>query len=188
MIPENPLQDEMIEVLPELRLQAADECFVSELHQLILNNRQWLQHSLNWPQFVGSEEDTRQNMLSNRLLHQRGYAKMFLIVQNEVVVGVLSFNAIEPLNKTGYIGYWLDESHQGQGILAACLDAFMRYYSQQGEVRRFVIKCRVENERSNRVALRNGFELEGCLRQAEFLNGHYHDQNIYARIIDEGSE
>ncbi|HEB1331086.1 TPA: 50S ribosomal protein L7/L12-serine acetyltransferase, partial [Escherichia albertii] len=26
--------------------------------------------------------------------------------------------------------------------------------------------------------------LEGCLKQAEFLNGAYDDVNIYARIID----
>lgn len=188
MIPAQPLQDELIEVTPELALHAADERFVSALHQLILKNRHWLQHSLNWPQFVGGEEDTRQNMLSNRMLHQRGYAKMFLIMQRDMLVGVLSFNAIEPLNKAGYIGYWLDEAHQGQGIIATCLEAFMRYYAQQGEVRRFVIKCRVENTRSNQVALRNGFALEGCLQQAEFLNGHYYDQNLYARIIDEVSE
>jgi ribosomal-protein-serine acetyltransferase len=188
MIPEQQFQDERIQVSPELALHAADERFVSALHQLILKNRHWLQQSLNWPQFIGGEDDTRQNMLSNRMLHQRGYAKMFLIVSHEELVGVLSFNSIEPLNKTGYIGYWLDEAHQGQGIIADCLTAFMRYYAQQGEVRRFVIKCRVENERSNQVALRNGFALEGCLKQAEFLNGHYHDQNIYARIIDEQSE
>ncbi|MEW5561169.1 50S ribosomal protein L7/L12-serine acetyltransferase [Enterobacter asburiae] len=186
MTPENPLQDALIQVSAELALEAANERFVPALHQLVLKNRQWLQHSLNWPQFVGSEEDTRQNMLSNRLLHQRGYAKMFLIVYSGDVVGVLSFNAIEPLNKAGYIGYWLDEDHQGQGILSACLEAFMQYYAQQGEIRRFVIKCRVENERSNRVALRNGFVLEGCLRQAEYLNGRYQDQNIYARIIEDG--
>lgn len=29
-----------------------------------------------------------------------------------------------------------------------------------------------------------GSFLEGCLRQAEYLNGSYDDQNIYARIID----
>jgi len=185
MIEELPLQDEKIPVSKGLSLHAAHERFVSPLHQLVLSNRQWLQHSLNWPQFVGGEDDTRQNLLSNRMLHQRGYAKVFMIVQDDDVVGVLSFNAIEPLNKTGYIGYWLDEAHQGQGIITRCLQAFMHYYAQQGEVRRFVIKCRVENERSNQVALRNGFLLEGCLKQAEFLNGHYHDQNLYARIIDE---
>lgn len=188
MTDDKPLQDEIIRVSESVTLHAADERFVSALHQLILKNRHWLQESLNWPQFVGGENDTRQNMLSNRLLHQRGYAKMFLIVEHDDVIGVLSFNSIEPLNKAGYIGYWLDEDKQGKGILTSALQAFMQFYADQGEVRRFVIKCRVANERSNQVALRNGFTLEGCLRQAEYLNGQYHDQNIYARIIDLGLE
>ncbi len=51
-------------------------------------------------------------------------------------------------------------------------------------LRRFVIKCRVDNPQSNQVALRNGFILEGCLKQAEFLNDAYDDVNLYARIID----
>ncbi len=55
------------------------------------------------------------------MLHQRGYAKMFLIFMNDELIGVLSFNAIEPANKAGYIGYWLDEAHQGQGILSQAL-------------------------------------------------------------------
>lgn len=116
------------------------------------------------------------------MLHQRGYAKMFLIFREDALVGVLSFNAIEPANKAAYIGYWLDEAHQGQGILSQSLQAFMRYYAERGEIRRFVIKCRVANQHSNSVALRNGFTLEGCLREAEYLNGAYDDVNIYGKI------
>ncbi|MNE87169.1 Ribosomal-protein-serine acetyltransferase [compost metagenome] len=59
----------------------------------------------------------------------------------------------------------------------------MRYYAERGEVRRFVIKCRVANAQSNSVAVRNGFELEGCLKEAEFLNGEFQDVNSYAKII-----
>ena len=174
--------DELIPVSDTLKLCAIDERFVSELYQLVVKNRAWLQQSLNWPQYVASEEDSLKNAQSNIMLHQRGYAKMFLIVQQETLVGVLSFNAIEPLNKTAYIGYWLDEGHQGQGILSRALEAFIRHYAGRGEIRRFVIKCRVDNAASNQVARRNGFLLEGCLKEAEFLNGRYDDQNIYARI------
>ena len=117
------------------------------------------------------------------MLHQRGYAKMFLIFHDDALAGVLSFNAIEPANKTGYIGYWLDEAHQGRGILSRSLQAFMRHYVELGTVRRFVIKCRVDNHSSNAVALRNGFMLEGCLREAEYLNGRYDDVNTYARLF-----
>ncbi len=60
----------------------------------------------------------------------------------------------------------------------------VHHYAQSGELRRFVIKCRVDNPQSNQVALRNGFILEGCLKQAEFLNDAYDDVNLYARIID----
>ena len=95
-----------------------------------------------------------------------------------------AFNRIEPLNKTAEIGYWLDESHQGQGIISQALQALIHHYAQSGELRRFVIKCRVDNAQSNQVALRNGFILEGCLKQAEFLNDAYDDVNLYARIID----
>ncbi len=118
------------------------------------------------------------------MLHQRGYAKMFMIYREDELVGVISFNRIEPLNKTAEIGYWLDESSQGLGIMSQALQAFIHHYAQRGELRRFVIKCRVDNLQSNQVALRNGFVLEGCLKQAEFLNGAYDDVNIYARIID----
>lgn len=179
-----PTDIEYIKVSDAITLYAANECFVSGLYQLVLKNRDWLQQSLDWPQHVSSEADSRQNMLSNVMLHQRGYAKMFLIFHEDEMAGVLSFNAIEPQNKAGYIGYWLDEQQQGKGILSACLQAFIGYYAAKGEVRRFVIKCRTANAASNRVARRNGFTLEGCLKQAEFLNGEFYDQNIYARIVD----
>ena len=175
---------ETITVNDSVTLHAVNESHVSELYQLVQRNKAWLQQTLNWPQYVNSEQDSRQNVQGNMMLHQRGIAKMFLIFVDNQMAGVLSFNQIEPSNKTGYIGYWLDESAQGKGTLSAALQAFIRYYAERGEIRRFVIKCRVDNLRSNQVALRNGFQLEGCLRQAEFLNGVYHDQNIYARIVD----
>lgn len=176
------ITEEIIPVSERIEMRAVDERHTTALHHLVVKNRAWLQESLNWPQFVGTEDDTRKNIQSNQMLHQRGYAKMFLIFSDEALVGVLSFNAIEPLNKTGYIGYWLDEDLQGQGILSQALQAFIGYYVERNEIRRFVIKCRVANVASNQVALRNGFLLEGCLKEAEFLNGRFDDQNIYARI------
>ncbi|NDO82199.1 50S ribosomal protein L7/L12-serine acetyltransferase [Citrobacter sp. NCU1] len=171
-----------------LQLRAVEESYVTPLHQLILKNKAWLQQSLNWVPFVNSEEDTHKTVQGNMMLHQRGYAKMYLIFNHDDVVGVISFNLIEPLNKTAYIGYWLDEENQGQGILSRALQGVIHFYAQRGEIRRFVIKCRVDNARSNRVALHNGFILEGCMKQAEFLNGDYHDVNMYARIIDPVSQ
>ncbi|MGE0970658.1 50S ribosomal protein L7/L12-serine acetyltransferase [Klebsiella sp. WOUb02] len=184
MTTENTPAAEEIVVNDRLVLRAVDERYVTVLHQLVEKNKNWLQHSLSWPTEVRGEDETRRHVQGNVMLHQRGYAKMFLLFLQDEMVGVLSFNQIEPINKTAYIGYWIDESHQGQGLLSQALQAFMDYYARSGVVRRFVIKCRVANRKSNQVALRNGFTLEGCLQQAEYLNGSYDDQNIYGRIID----
>ena len=178
-------KSEIIPVSDALELRAVEERYAADLHNLVVKNKTFLQTAFDWAQHVGSEDDTRRDVQSNQMLHQRGYDKMFLIFKSDELVGVLSFNTIEPANKAGYIGYWLDESHQGQGLLSQALQALMDYFARSGTVRRFVIKCRVANHKSNQVALRNGFSLEGCLRQAEYLNGSYDDQNIYGRIIDE---
>ncbi|HIG8794158.1 50S ribosomal protein L7/L12-serine acetyltransferase [Raoultella terrigena] len=184
MTTENTPAAEEIVVNDGLVLRAVDERYVTVLHRLVEKNQRWLQNSLSWPAAVSGEDETRRHVQGNVMLHQRGYAKMFLLFLQDEMVGVLSFNQIEPINKTAYIGYWIDESHQGQGLLSQALQAFIDHYARSGIVRRFVIKCRVANHKSNQVALRNGFTLEGCLQQAEYLNGAYDDQNIYGRIID----
>ena len=177
------MSSEIIPVSQQIELRSVEERYTTDLHNLVIKNKIFLQTAFDWAQHVGSEEDTRRNVQSNQMLHQRGYAKMFLIFHDDALAGVLSFNAIEPANKTGYIGYWLDEAHQGKGILSRSLQACMRHYVELGTVRRFVIKCRVDNHSSNAVALRNGFMLEGCLREAEYLNGRYDDVNTYARLF-----
>ena len=159
------MSSEIIPVSQDIELRAVEERYTAELHNLVVKNRTFLQTAFDWAQHAGS-----------------GYAKMFLIFKDDALAGVLSFNTIEPTNKAGYIGYWLDEDHQGQGILSRSLQAFMRYYAERGEIRRFVIKCRVANRHSNSVAVRNGFTLEGCLREAEYLNGRFEDVNIYGKI------
>lgn len=177
------MTSEIIPVSQHIELRAVEERYTAELHNLVIKNKAFLQTAFHWAQHTGTEDDTRRNVQSNQMLHARGYAKMFLIFQDDVLVGVLSFNAIEPANKTGYIGYWLDEHHQKQGIISQALQAFMHYYTRRGEVRRFVLKCRVDNASSNNVAVRNGFTLEGCLREAEYLNGRFDDVNSYARLF-----
>ncbi|EKK3979667.1 50S ribosomal protein L7/L12-serine acetyltransferase [Cronobacter sakazakii] len=183
-MPNATSQDEILTVNEHLALHAVHERFAEPLFALVQRNKAWLQKAMNWPQYVTKIEDTRQTIQSNMMLHQRGYAKMFMILLDGEMVGVLSFNQIEPTNKTAYIGYWLDERHQGRGIISGALQTMMAHYAQTGEVRRFVIKCIVTNAASNRVAQRNGFTLEGRLKEAEYLNGQFHDQHIYARIID----
>lgn len=47
MTAENSPIIETIPVNEQLELRAVDERYVSELHQLVLKNRDWLQHALS---------------------------------------------------------------------------------------------------------------------------------------------
>ncbi|MBW9431835.1 50S ribosomal protein L7/L12-serine acetyltransferase [Atlantibacter hermannii] len=177
-------QDDIIIINDNLKLHSVSDLFIEPLYELVERNKAYLQQAMEWPQSVVSVNDIRRTVQGNYQLHHRGYASMFMILRDDVLCGVISFNQIEPTTKAAYIGYWLDEALQGQGIVSRALQGMMRYYVEKGSVRRFVIKCIVTNHASNQVALRNGFTLEGCLKEAEFLNGKFHDQNLYARIID----
>lgn len=177
-------QDELINIDDSITLHSIHERYVDEIFALVQKNKAWLQTAMDWPQYVLSVEDSRKMAQGNYMLHHRGFAKMFLIFQQQKMVGVVSFNQIEPTNKTAYIGYWLDKDALGQGIISRAIQALVEKYSREGVVRRFVIKCIVSNFASNQVARGNGFTLEGRLKQAEFLNGEFHDQNIYGRIVE----
>lgn len=178
-------QDEALKVDDDITLHSANERYAEPLNALVVANRDYLQQSLDWPQHVLSADDTRKTLHANYTLYHRGYAKMFMVFFREELVGVFSFNSIEPLNKTAYIGYWLVQNAQGKGIISRCIQHVIGHYSSTGEVRRFVIKCIVTNKQSNQVAQRNGFTLEGCLKQAEYLNGDWHDQHIYGYVMDQ---
>lgn len=180
---QNQWPDEIIEVNDDIYLHSVNEKFSEPLFRLVTRNQAWLQTVMDWPRHVKSVDDTRKTLMTNYLLHHRHYTKMYLIFYRQQLAGVFSFNLIEPTNKTAYIGYWLDEKMQGNGIISATIECLLAKFSHEGRVRRFVIKSIVSNLASNRVAINNGFALEGCLKQAEFLNGLYHDQNIYGRIV-----
>ena len=62
MTAENSPIIETIPVNEQLELRAVDERYVSELHQLVLKNRDWLQHALSWPAEVLSEDETRRHV------------------------------------------------------------------------------------------------------------------------------
>ena len=96
----------------------------------------------------------------NVMLHQRDYAKMFLLFLEKRPIGVLSFNQIEPQNKTAYIGYWIDEDHRGRGICPTPASLYPPLCPQRAGAP-VCNQMSVANTRSNR-ALRNGFVLEGC--------------------------
>lgn len=168
--------DENIQLIP------ASSRFAAELYSVVDNNREEFSRFMAWPQFVKTVDDESCFLDACLLAHQKNEGKTYVVLYNDAAVGLLSFNSIDSTNKTAYIGYWLDMRVQGRGVITRSLNAMVKYYSDRKLISRYVIKCSVNNKKSNEVARRCGFILEGKMRKAELLNGNFHDQNIYSHI------
>ncbi|CAD6116715.1 ribosomal-protein-serine acetyltransferase [Escherichia coli] len=114
--------------------------------------------------------------------NQNEKALILFIKYKTKIAGVVSFNIIDHANKTAYIGYWLGANFQGKGIVTNAINKLIQKYGDSGVIKRFVIKCIVDNKKSNATALRCGFTLEGVLQKPEILNGVPYDQNIYSKV------
>lgn len=170
------VNDNLSLVYPELRHS-------KKLFMLIEENKHYFSEALAWPEYVNEVSDSVTFIEQSRLDNQNKKALVLFLMYKSNIAGVISFNSIDIQNRTAYIGYWLGKSYQGKGIITESLNRLIHDYSSTGMINRFVIKCVIDNIKSNAVALRCGFTLEGVLRKAEVLNGIAHDQNIYSKII-----
>ncbi|MBV6824218.1 50S ribosomal protein L7/L12-serine acetyltransferase [Pseudomonas sp. PD9R] len=179
-----PYLSETLHASEHIKLRAANEKYANDLHATYIKNKNHLQAFLDWPRYTNSISDTRDFLTSSAKQHKAGTSKTYLIYYHEKCVGTISINSIDTQNSTVYLGYWLDVKAQGKGIISCSLTFLIDHYSKSCSIQRFVIKCAVANKKSNRVALNNGFSLEGTLMKAEKINARFHDQNIYAKITD----
>ncbi|GAB3272401.1 GNAT family N-acetyltransferase [Larkinella harenae] len=96
-------------------------------------------------------------------------------------VGNVGFTIKEDIYRhNAEIGYWLGESHWGQGIMREALPAMVSYIFTHFQVNR-VFGCVLEgNIVSMRVLEQAGFRAEAVLRKAAFKNNQYLDEHIFA--------
>src|SRR2546426_7950909 len=82
------------------------------------------------------------------------------------LIGVVSADNFEPgTAHQAEIGYWLAKPYWGQGIMTHVVRAFVRYAFSDLQVGRLTAQVFDFNIGSARVLEKNGFKLEGTLRQ-----------------------
>ena len=101
------------------------------------------------------------------------------------IVGVAGYNNINWSNKTAYIGYWLGEGFQGNGIMTEVAKALTDYAFDELGLNKVEIRAAVGNRKSRAIPERLNFVNEGCIRQAEWLYDHYVDHVVYGILAEE---
>lgn len=159
----------------------------AELFNLIDHSRAFLRRFLFWIDDTKTITDviTVTDIFSKNWDKKDAFEYVFLDKQAHKIVGAGGIHTISYMNKTAEFGYYLDEKAVGNGYASEAVSLLEEALFQKG-IHRLVIQCDSDNAASKRVAERNDFVLEGCLKQAKYAYGGYRDQLIYAKLNPNG--
>jgi len=102
------------------------------------------------------------------------------------LIGVVSADNFEPgTSHQAEIGYWLAKPYWGHGIMTDAVRAFVRYAFVELQVVRLTAHVFDFNIGSARVLEKNGFKLEGILRQHCRKDDKLIDARFYGLLKDE---
>ena len=92
---------------------------------------------------------------------------------------------IDRYSRSGEIGYWIDSSYEGRGLVSKAVAAVLDEAFGPLGLDRVVLRTDPANERSRALARRLGFTEEGLLRRALAFPGERRDQAVYGLLADE---
>ncbi|MFK7912101.1 MAG: GNAT family N-acetyltransferase [Akkermansiaceae bacterium] len=154
-----------------------------ETFAMVDKNRAYLRQWMPWVDDVQSPDDCRKNLES--LQQDPDASPELVLVYHDKIIGRLGFHAIDERNRSTSIGYWLDEGHQGKGLMTMAVKSVLDYAFGTLNLNRIVIQAAVKNKASRAIPERLGFQQEGIAREAEWLYDHFVDLTVYS-ILKEG--
>lgn len=154
---------------------------------LVVKNRMYLRTWLNWVDETNSVEHTSRFVQKALQQHQDHTGLYYVIWIENLMVGLISFNTIDDHDKKAVVGYWIDEEHQGKGHTTTALKLLVGFGFETLSLHRIEAHVAKENNASSAVPLKLGFQKEAVLREAEWLNDHFTDLELYSILASEWS-
>lgn len=162
-------------------LEAGD---AAELYALVEANREHLARWMPWAaeqDLAGTERFIAE--AKAQLSAENGFQAK--IEPEGEIVGVVGFHAVDRVNRSAGLGYWLAESAQGKGTMAKVVGEVLDHAFDEWGLHRVEIHCAPENHRSRRIPERLGFREEALLRETELVGGRYLDSVVYGMLAEE---
>ncbi|MER5596732.1 GNAT family N-acetyltransferase [Streptomyces sp. NPDC002265] len=100
-------------------------------------------------------------------------------------LGHIGVNAIDPVFRSGRVGYWVLPEARGRGVATRALALAARWAHGDLGLHRLELDHALDHDASCRVAERCGFRYEGTLRGAMFEAGRhdaFRDSHLHARL------
>ena len=162
-------------------LRLLEEADAEEFYGLVERNRA---HLAAWMPWAADQtlEGTRAFIRTTEQRHAANNGFETAVVLDERIVGATGFAGIDWVARSTSIGYWLDEGHQGRGIITGAVKALVEHAFGELQLHRVEIRAAAGNRRSRAIPERLGFEQEGVLREAERVGDSYQDLVVYGLL------
>jgi ribosomal-protein-alanine N-acetyltransferase len=111
-----------------------------------------------------------------------------LFLRDGEFVGEVSLGSVQrgPF-QSAFVGYWVDESHAGQGLVPEGVAVILRYGFEQLGLHRIEAAIVPRNRSSRRVAEKLGMREEGTAERFLQIRGVWEDHVRYAMTTEEWS-
>jgi ribosomal-protein-serine acetyltransferase len=166
------------------RLRLLEEGDAEELHRLIVANREHLAAWMPWAA-AQAEAETRAFLARARRQLRANDGFQAGVLLDARIVGVAGYHAVDWVNRTTSIGYWLAADRQGQGTMTATVAALARHALDGWGLNRIELRAAVENHRSRALAERLDFRAEATMRKAERIGDRTSDLVVYSLLAGE---
>jgi ribosomal-protein-alanine N-acetyltransferase len=101
------------------------------------------------------------------------------------LVGTCGYCTWDRQHHHAEIGYDLWPDYWGQGLMPEAIGALIRYGFEEMDLNRIQATTHTENQRSQRVLAKLGFQKEGVLREFYCRDGIYNDQVLFSLLRSE---
>jgi ribosomal-protein-serine acetyltransferase len=170
---------------PSLLLRLLREEDAEELSLRVDQNRA---HLRRWTSWVDGTTTTSATLKFIRSCLESAVSETgchYALLLDGEIVGLVTFNGIEKINRCATMGYWLAKSQTGRGLMTTAAKTLISAGFRQLELNRIQPRVATGNYPSQTVCDRLGLKREGILRQAEWVNDHFVDLTINSVLRSE---
>ncbi len=181
---------EIPETLPggeRVYLKLLTEKDSSALFSLVQNSRHFLKTWLPWVENMNSAAEAANYIEPYIFQREMDNGALWGIYRRETgaLLGTVCLQWLSSEHFSGALGYWLGESHTGQGFAAEALFLVCEFLFNSLKINRLELSIACENKASLALAARLGFVREGLKRDFERRDGRFWDHYSFALLARE---
>ncbi|HZH62709.1 MAG TPA: GNAT family protein [Metabacillus sp.] len=120
------------------------------------------------------------DFFSNSYKEKRGIRWGIERKGNQGLIGTIGFNAWSPKHRRAEIGYEIHPEHWRKGFTLEAVSKVIQYGFNEFGLTRIGAVVFIDNEASNKLLFKAGFQKEGVLRDYMYQNGETYDTYVYS--------